>query len=65
VLSDFQFVNAVRKLAVSPRLLNAETQVRMLQRDALLVAARGIDDLSLGDGTLRVDPVSPTPTVGG
>ena len=37
----------------------------MLQSDAVIVAARGIDNLSGGYGTVSVDPVAPPTPVGG
>ena len=45
------------------RLLDARTEVRMLQGDALLVAARGIDNLPGRHRTVSVDPVALSPTV--
>ena len=65
VLTDFQPVNTVGDLAVLARLLDARTEISVPQRDAVLVAARGIDNLPGRDGTVRVDPVAPTTTVGG
>jgi hypothetical protein len=65
MLTDFQSVNAVRDLAVLARLLDAWTEIRVLQRYAALVAARGIDNLTVRYRTVRVDPVAPPPTVGG
>jgi hypothetical protein len=58
-------VNAVRDLAVPARLLNPWTEAGVSQRDAALVAARGIDNLPGRDGTVGVNPVAPSPTVGG
>jgi hypothetical protein len=43
VLTDFQPVNAVGNLAVLARLLDALTEVGVSQRNAVLIAARGID----------------------
>ncbi|MGB6625477.1 MAG: hypothetical protein WBE43_11900 [Candidatus Acidiferrales bacterium] len=65
VLTDPQPVNAGRDLAVLARLLDAWTEVRVSQRDAALVAARSIDNLTISYGTVRLDPVAPPPTVGG
>jgi len=60
VLTDFQPVNAGRDLAVLARLVDAWTEIRVPQRDAVFVAARGIDNLPGRDGTVRVDPVATT-----
>ncbi|MFZ0797109.1 MAG: hypothetical protein WCA13_15950 [Terriglobales bacterium] len=35
----------------------------MSERDAVFVAARRIDNLTRRDGTMRVDPVAPSPTI--
>jgi hypothetical protein len=45
VLTDPQSVNAVSYLAVRARLLDAGTNISMLQSDAVLVAAPRIDHL--------------------
>jgi hypothetical protein len=63
VLTDFELVNTVGELAIRPRLLDPRTEVSVLQSDAAIVAARGIDNLTGRDGTVRVDPVAPTTTV--
>ena len=63
VLTDFQPVNPVGNLAVLARLLDAWTEIGVLQRDAVSVAARGIDNLTGRDGTASVSPVAPSPTV--
>jgi len=65
VLTDLQPADAVGDLAVRARLLDASTEVRVLQRYAALVAARGIDNLTRWNGTVGVNPVAPSPTVGG
>ena len=65
MLTDLQPVNAGRDLAVLPRLLGAWTDVGVSQCDAVFVAASGIDNLPGRDGTVRVDPVAPPPTIGG
>ena len=65
MLPDLQPVNAVRELSVAARLLNAWTDVGVPQCDAVFVAASGIDNLPGRDGTVRLDPVAPPPTVGG
>ena len=65
VLTDFQPVDAVGDLAVLARLLDARTEVGVLQRDAAFVAARGIDNLPSRNGTVGVDPVASPTTVGG
>ena len=65
MLTDLQPVNAVRDLAVLARLLDAWTEVGVPQRDAVFVAASGIDNLPGRDGTVGVDPVAPPPTVCG
>ena len=46
VLTDLQPVNAVGDLAVLARLLDARTEIGVPQRDAVSVAARGIDNLT-------------------
>jgi hypothetical protein len=63
VLTDFQFMNTVGNLAVLTGLLDPQTEIGVLQRNAIPIAARGIDDLTVRDGTVGVDPASPTPTV--
>jgi hypothetical protein len=65
MLPDLQPVNAGRDLAVLARLLDAWTDVGVPQCDAVFVAASGIDNLPSRNGTVRVDPVAPPPTVGG
>jgi hypothetical protein len=65
MLTDFESVNAVCDLAVLARLLDAWTEIGVLQRDAVFVAARGSDNLGGRNGTVGVDPVAPPPTVGG
>ena len=65
MLTDLQPMNALGDLAVLARRLDPWTKVAMSQGDAVLVAARGIDNLPSGDGTIGVDPVAPPPTVGG
>jgi hypothetical protein len=65
VLPYFQPVNACGDLPVLARLLNAWTDVGVPQCDAVFVAASGIDNLPGRDGTVRLDPVAPPPTVGG
>lgn len=62
VLTDFQFMNTVSDLAVLARLLNSRTEISVLDCDAVSIAAGRIDDLIGRDGTVRVDPVAPTPT---
>jgi hypothetical protein len=64
VLTYFEPVNAIRNLAVLARRRDSRTEVCVLQGDAALVAARGIDNLSGRNGTVGVDPVAPSPTVG-
>jgi hypothetical protein len=63
VLTDFQPVNALCNFAVLAWWLDAWTEMGMLERDAVLVAARGIDDLSGTYGAVRVDPIALPPTV--
>jgi hypothetical protein len=46
-------------------LLDAWTDAGVPQSDAVFVAASGIDNLPGRDGTMRVDPVAPPPTVSG
>jgi hypothetical protein len=65
VLTYFEPVNAIRNLAIRARLLDAWAKIGVPQRDAVFVAARGIDNLPGWDGTVSVDPVAPPPTVGG
>jgi len=60
--TDALSVNAVGNLAVLPRLLDAWTEVGVLQRDAVSIPARGIDNLSGRNGAVCVDPVAPPPT---
>lgn len=60
--SDPQPVDAVGDLAVLTRLLDSRTEVSVSQRDAVSIAARGIDNLSCWHGSVRVDPVAPTTT---
>jgi hypothetical protein len=63
VLTDFEPVNTVGDLAVFARLLDAKSEVSVLQSDAVSIAARRIDNLTRWDGTMGFDPVAPTPTV--
>ena len=65
MLTDSQPVNTVGNLAVRARLLNSWTEIGVSERDAVFIAARGIDNLPSRDSTVRVDPVAPTTTVGG
>jgi hypothetical protein len=65
VLTDLQPVNAGRNLAVLTWLLDAWTGVGVPQCDAVFVAASCIDNLPGRDGTVRVDPIAPPPTVSG
>jgi hypothetical protein len=64
MLTDFEPVNAVGEFAVRSRLLDARTEIGVRQRNAVPIAARGIDNLTVRDGTVRVDPVALPPTVG-
>jgi hypothetical protein len=65
VLPNSQPVNTVGDLAVFARLLDSRTEVAVPERDAGLVAARGIDNLPGTDGAVAIDPVATTTTVGG
>jgi hypothetical protein len=65
VLTDFQPANTLGNLGVLARLLNSRTKIGVSQRDAALVAARGIDNLVGRNGTVDVSPVAPPPTEGG
>jgi hypothetical protein len=65
MLTDFQPVHTRGNLGVLARLLNARTEIRVSQRDAVFVAARSIDNLGGRDGTVGVNPVAPPPTEGG
>jgi hypothetical protein len=65
VLTYFEPVNALGDLAVRARLLDASTEVGVLHRDAALVAAGGIHNLTRWNGTVGFDPVSPTTTIRG
>jgi hypothetical protein len=65
VLTDLQPVNTIGKLRVLAGLLNSWTEVGVFQRDAVPIAARGIDNLAGRNGTVGVNPVAPPPTVGG
>jgi hypothetical protein len=59
VLTDFQPVNTLGNLGVLARLFNSRTKIRVSQRDAVSVAAGGIDNLVGRDGTVGVNPVAP------
>ena len=48
VLTDFQPVNTLGNLGVLARLLNTRTEIGVSERDAVPVAARGIDNLAGG-----------------
>ncbi len=63
MLTDLKPVDTVGNLAVLARLLDSWTEVGVSQRDAALVAARRIDNLPGRNGTVRVDPAAPPPTV--
>lgn len=63
VLTDFEPVYAVGNLAVRSRVLDARTEISVLQRNTVPIAAGGIDDLTVRDGTVRFDPVTLPPTV--
>ena len=65
MLTDLQPMNALGDLAVLARRLDPWTKVAMSQGDAVLVAARGINNLPRRDGTVGVDPVTTPATVGG
>jgi hypothetical protein len=65
VLTDFQPVNTLGNLGVLARLLNSRTKIGVSERDAVFVSTRGINDLAGRDGTVGVNPVPPSPTVGG
>ena len=65
MLTDLQPVYALGNLGVLARLLNSRTEIGVPQRDAAVVAARGIDNLGGRDRAVRVCPVSTTTTVGG
>lgn len=65
MLTHFQPVNAIRNLAVRARLLDSRTEKGVSQRDAVSVAAGGIDNLSSWRGTVGVDPVASPPAVSG
>jgi len=64
MLTDFQPVNAVRDLAILAPWLNSWTEIGVPQRDAMRVAARGVDNLPGRDGPVGFDPVAPPPAVG-
>jgi hypothetical protein len=65
VLTDFQPANTLGNLWVFARLLNSGTEKEVSERDAAFVAAGGIDNLTGRDSTVGVNPVAPSPTVGG
>jgi hypothetical protein len=64
VLTDFQSANTLGDFWIFARLLNSGTEIGVSQRDAVPVAARGIDNLAGRDGAVGVNPVAPPPTVG-
>jgi hypothetical protein len=63
MLTDFEPVNAVGNLAVRARLLDKWAKIGVLQRDAVFISAGGIDDLTVRNRTVGVNPIAPTPTV--
>ena len=65
VLADFQSMNPLGYLAVLARRLNPGAKAAMSQGNAVLVAARGINNLARRDRTVSVDPIASPPTVGG
>jgi len=65
VLTDAQPVNAVCNPAIFARLLDSRAKVCVLQIDAVLVAARGIDNLPGRDRIVSINPVALSPTVCG
>ncbi len=65
MLTDLQPVNTLGNLAVLAWLLDSRTEIGVSERDAVSVAARGIDNLTGRDGTVGISPVAPPPTVGG
>jgi hypothetical protein len=60
VLTDFQIVNTLGNLGVLAWLLNSRTEIGVS-----LIVARGFDNLGRWDGAVGVNPVAPSPTVGG
>ena len=52
VLTNLQPMNAIRDLAVPPRLLDTRTKISVSQSDAALVAARGVDNLPRRGGNV-------------
>jgi hypothetical protein len=65
VLTDFQPVNMLGNLWVLARLLNSLTEIGVSERDAVFVAAGGIDNLAGRDGTPSLNPVALPPSIGG
>jgi hypothetical protein len=65
VLTDAKPVNTLGNLGVLARLLDSRTEIGVSQRDAVSIAARGIDNLAGRDGTVSLNPVAPPPPVGG
>ena len=65
VLTDPQPVNAVGNLAVLAWLLNSWTEIGVLERDEVSIAAGGIDNLTVRERAVGVSPVAPTTTIGG
>ena len=65
MLTDPEPMDAVSDLAVLTRLLDTRTEVRVPQRDAPPIAARGIDNLSSKHGAVCVNPITTPPAVCG
>ncbi|MFZ0732137.1 MAG: hypothetical protein WAM79_07420 [Candidatus Sulfotelmatobacter sp.] len=65
MLTDLEPVDSVSNLAVLARLLDARTEIGVPQRDAVSIAAGGIDNLAGRNGTVGVNPVAPSATIGG
>jgi len=58
-------VDALGNLGVFARVLYSGTEIGVLQRDAVFVAAGRIHNLGGRDGAVDVSPVAPPPTEGG
>ena len=54
VLTDLQPVNTLSNFRVLAQLLDSGAEIRVPQRDAMFVAARGIDHLGGRNGTVRM-----------
>jgi hypothetical protein len=65
MLADSEFLNAVGNLAIFALVLDFRTEICVLQGDAVLIAARRIDNLSSGSRAVRLHPIAATTTKSG